>query len=209
MNNADENVGSGNAHIVARGLGGTPQDRMVRSAAALIARDGLAATRMREVADHAKAPRGSIGHHFPGGKHQLTLEALTWIGSTVHSELERIEPAGKRKHPHGVEVLRKFVAMWRAGLSQNQVSSGCSVAAVVHDSGDPELLARAAYVFASWRKPFYNALLTEGIDRERAASLATTVIAALEGAVILSRAEKDIAPLEQTAVVLQDLLIHG
>jgi len=39
---------------------------------------------MREVADHAHAPRGSIGHYFPGGKNQMTMEALAWMGATVH-----------------------------------------------------------------------------------------------------------------------------
>jgi len=96
--------------------------------------------------------------------------------------------------------------MWRRGLFETQLTTGCSVAAVVRHSDNPELLARAAEVFTSWRKPFYDALLVDGFDKQRARALATTVIAALEGAVILSRAERCITPLGETAAVLHDLL---
>jgi len=189
-----------------RGRGDRPQDRMVRSAAALIARDGLAATGMREVADHAHAPRGSIGHYFPGGKNQMTMEALAWMGATVYNELDHAGPKKDQPLAGGVAVLARFVAMWRRGLVETQLTTGCSVAAVVHDSDNPKLLARAAEVFTSWRRPFYDALLVDGFGKQRAHALATTVIAALEGAVILSRAERCITPLEETAAVLHDLL---
>lgn len=214
---------SGDSDGIRRGDGTGPGDRMVRSATTLFARDGLRATGMREIADHAEAPRGSIRHHFPRGKDQLTLEALAWIGGSVRAELDRatagdagsddpdanadISPGERRRPARGVLVLDRFVDMWRQGLLQTHVASGCSVAAVVHDSENPVLMSQAARVFASWREPFQQALLTDDVPEEQASALATTVIAALEGAVILSRANRDIAPLEQTAAVLRDLLV--
>ena len=202
-----------------------PRERMVRSAVALLARDGLQATGMRDVADHAQAPRGSIQHHFPGGKEQLTMEALAWIGGSVRAKLDDAligdfeaedshllpdtESGGDRGSAPGLLVLDRFVGMWRDGLIQMQVTSGCSVAAVVQDSDSPALLAQAAAVFASWREPFHHALRSEGLGEDRARALATTVIAALEGAVILSRAQRDIVPLEQTAAVLREVLLSA
>lgn len=187
------------------GLGA--RDRMVRSAANLIARGGLRATGMREVADHAHAPRGSIRHYFPGGKDQLTMEALAWIGAFVRAELDAAAAGGREDgSAAAVAVLDRFVAMWVEGLSATDVSAGCSIAAVVHDSDAPALLARAAEVFASWREPFRYALVADGVPEDRARALSTTAVAALEGAVILSRAQRDLAPLLDTAAVLRDLL---
>jgi AcrR family transcriptional regulator len=196
---------------------------MVRSAVNLLARDGLQATGMRDIADHAQAPRGSIQHHFPGGKDQLTLEALAWIGCVVRAELDDAStdvletgdrgplpnavPGGNGGSTRSLLVLEKFVAMWRDGMIQTHVATGCSVAAVVQDSNKPELLDQAARVFASWREPFHRALLADGVAAEQASGVATTVIAALEGAVILSRARRDLEPLEQTAAVLHYLLL--
>lgn len=222
---------SGAAYGIPAGAGRSedqgPRERMVRSAAALFARDGLQATGMRDVAAHAHAPRGSIQHHFPGGKDQLTLEALTWIGGVVRTELDDVsvgvmEPGNPGSPPSSYPdvvpdqarrpacstlVLDRFVSMWREGLIQTNVATGCSVAAVVHDSDDPTLLAQAARVFASWSEPFQRALLADGVAPDRASAVATTVIAALEGAVVLSRARGDIVPLEQTAAVLSDVLV--
>ena len=45
--------------------------RMVRSAAALFGSRGLSATSFSDVLADSGAPRGSIYHHFPGGKKQL------------------------------------------------------------------------------------------------------------------------------------------
>ncbi len=99
-----------------------------------------------------------------------------------------------------------FVQLWRQGLKDTALSTGCSLAAVVHDSDEPALLAQVADVFTSWRRPFHHALREAGCSADVADTLATTVVAALEGAVILCRAQRDVAPLEQTAAALRYLL---
>jgi AcrR family transcriptional regulator len=177
---------------------------MVRSAAALIARDGLRGTGMREVADDAGAPRGSIRHHFPGGKDELTLDALSWMGALVRDRLAGV--AGASGPARAAAVLAAFVEMWREALTDTGLAAGCSIAAVVHDTDDPALLSRASVVFTSWRDPFRTALLADGASQETAEVLATTVLAGLEGAVILCRAERSLVPLEQTGAVLRGLL---
>lgn len=196
--------------------GDQPRDRMVRSAATLIARDGLRGAGMRDVADAAGVSRGSFQHYFPGGKDQLTAEALSWMGAAVH---ERLDRAAERRSPGGgptgaldpgggtaVDVLDAFVDLWRQGLIDTAMTTGCSIAATVHDSDDATLLALAAGVFASWCSPFRTALRAEGRPDDQADALATTAVAALEGAVILCRARHDLVPLDQTAAVLRVLL---
>ncbi len=181
------------------GRGDGPRDRMVRSATVLLARDGLRGTGLRDVADHATAPRGSLRHYFPRGKDQLVDEAMAWMGAVVHEELRDAGPAA-------LGVLDRFVGLWRGALTASDVAAGCSIAAVVHDSDDPALLGRAEDVFESWRRPFREALVADGAAPARADVLATTALAALEGAVVLCRARRDLVPLDQTAGVLAELL---
>ena len=52
------------------------QEQMIEGALSLLAKQGLQATSFSEVLKLTKAPRGSIYHHFPGGKDQLVAEAL-------------------------------------------------------------------------------------------------------------------------------------
>ena len=47
------------------------RDRMISGALDLLARRGLQATSFAEVTQATQTPRGSIYHHFPGGKQQL------------------------------------------------------------------------------------------------------------------------------------------
>src|SRR5690348_3534239 len=65
----------------------TPRERMVRSAAVLIREHGLARTGMREIAEAADAPRGSLQHYFPDGKDQVVSEAIDWIATQVTKPL--------------------------------------------------------------------------------------------------------------------------
>ena len=44
------------------------RSRMVEGAVRLLARQGLQATSFSEVLELTGAPRGSVYHHFPGGK---------------------------------------------------------------------------------------------------------------------------------------------
>src|SRR5437588_7959739 len=56
------------------------RERMVRSAAYLFRERGVSGTAFSDVIAHSGAPRGSIYHHFPGGKLQLAEEAVRYIG---------------------------------------------------------------------------------------------------------------------------------
>ena len=53
--------------------------RMVATAAALLGSRGVRATSFSEVLARSRAPRGSIYHHFPGGKKELMRDAMDWL----------------------------------------------------------------------------------------------------------------------------------
>ena len=52
------------------------RDQMIRSAIALFAERGVHGTSFTDVIAQAGAPRGSIYHHFPGGKDELVQAVL-------------------------------------------------------------------------------------------------------------------------------------
>ena len=52
--------------------------RLIDAGAELFSRQGYAATGVKQIVEAARAPFGSVYHHFPGGKEQLTAEAVTW-----------------------------------------------------------------------------------------------------------------------------------
>ena len=176
---------------------------MVFSAAQLIRRDGVSATGMRDVAVHAQAPRGSLQHYFPGGKEQLVNEAVDWSGRYAASRIARFLTAIPEPSPG-----RLFAAMARQWIDEYQAigfEAGCPVAAATVDCAESVESTRkaAAAAFALWRRLVAEALVDMGVAGEaKASALATLMVSSLEGAILIARAEKDVAALE---TVVQEL----
>ncbi|MEU3948429.1 TetR/AcrR family transcriptional regulator [Streptomyces sp. NPDC029526] len=179
---------------------------MVFSAAQLIRRDGVGATGMRDVAAHAGAPRGSLQHYFPGGKEQLVNEAVGWAGGYAADRVGRFVAALPEPTPS--RLFAAMVRQWTDEYASAGFAGGCPVAAATVDragAAEPTRQAVAA-AFTRWTEAVAAALVGMGVPRERAASLSTVMISALEGAILLARAERDVRPLTAVARELGPLL---
>jgi hypothetical protein len=80
------------------------------------------------------------------------------------------------------------------------------VAATVEGDRVPAVHDAADEAFQRWEQLHVANLRRHGIDDDRAQSLATLIVAAIEGAVILSRAERSSQPLERVVDELHALL---
>jgi AcrR family transcriptional regulator len=174
------------------------RERMVSSTVALIRRRGLTGTGFAEVIAHSGAPRGSIYHHFPGGKKQLAQAAVERTAEQVDQVLRTL-PATSAP-----ELIDGFIGIWQQVLSDDP-GVGCPVAGTVLDTDDSMLLDTAREAFARWRGTLTDRLGEVGVLPDRAPALATMVVAAMEGALVLCRAERSTAPLRVVAEQLKRL----
>ncbi|MFJ4695862.1 TetR/AcrR family transcriptional regulator [Streptomyces sp. NPDC088766] len=183
-----------------------PRERMVFSAAQLVRREGVGATGMREVAAHARAPRGSLQHYFPGGKEQLVNEALAWAGRYAAGRVTRFLAALPEPTPSA--LFGEMVRQWTDEYESAGFAGGCPVAAATVDCAESVESTReaAAAAFAVWNGAVADALTGMGVPSERAAPLATLMIGALEGAILIARAEQDVRALTGAARELGPLL---
>jgi len=179
--------------------------RMVRSAASLIRTRGVSATSFSDVIDDSGAPRGSIYHHFPQGKEQLAQDAITWTSGRVLAH-QRSCPATT---PPG--VLEWFIDMWRQVAIASGGTAGCVVAGVAVDTlPDAEaLMSVVRATFQSWVDLLAEQLAATGVPAARAHTVAVATLAGMEGALILCRAERSVAPLEGVAKELVRLVEPG
>ncbi|MCI0994531.1 TetR/AcrR family transcriptional regulator [Pseudomonas corrugata] len=180
---------------------------MIEGAADLLRRKGMTATSMREVVRHSHTPRGSIAHHFPGGKRQLLEAAVEYAGREVSEPLAQL--LGKYGPVKGMEL---FVGQWRKTLEESAFQAGCAVLAVsveqyVSDQRgesvpeletqiQQQLLDQAEAIFDQWRDIVAKALQMAGVTEVRAHGLAVLAIASIEGSVALCRAARSSTPLE-------------
>ncbi len=182
------------------------RERMVRSAIRLLRRHGAGATTIDRVLADSGAPRGSVYHHFPGGRNQLIDEAVTRAGASMHDIIDATQRA-----PDPVVAVDDFFALFRQRLVDGAFRSGCPIvaAAVAANDDAPELTQRAGAVFEDWQDRFTALFRRHGLPEDRSRRLAALVIAAWEGAVLLCRAQQAAAPMDAVSAEIHELLVHA
>jgi AcrR family transcriptional regulator len=165
---------------------------MIVSTSLLIRERGARATSLDLVLEHSGAPRGSVYHHFPGGRDQLLREATDFAGEYVARRLERVSGEGP------LAAIEALYDWYCESLLESDFRAGCPVVAVTVEAPQegPGLLDAARAAFERWRRALASELEAAGIDASRAGELGTLVLAAFEGALILARAYRDLAPLD-------------
>jgi len=167
--------------------------RMVRSAATLVRERGIHGTGLREVVAHSGGPRGSLARFFPGGKTQLVTEAIDFAIVDLFGDLEHAV-AEAETFPEAIGVI---VAPWRRLLVDHDFALGCPLAATICDAADNHSLrTHVRDLFAAWQAPVAGAYTRFGAPRSESEAQATVLMAALEGALILARAQRTVEPLD-------------
>jgi len=152
---------------------------LLKGARQLLAEKGYAGMELRDVAERGEAPRGSIYHHFPGGKVQLAREAAELEGATIRDLIERsLEERGLK------QTLALFGDFFRRRVADYPERIGCPVAAV------------ATAAFQSWERPIAAALRDEGVNARDAEAFAGLVVSTVEGALLRARAAGSQEPLD-------------
>jgi TetR/AcrR family transcriptional repressor of lmrAB and yxaGH operons len=172
---------------------------MVEGAVRLLATKGVEGTSFADVLAATGTPRGSVYHHFPGGKTELLHAALDY--ASEHA-LAAVEPA--RGQPATV-VVKRFLALWRGLLDRSDLAAGCAVLAVTVATADPSLREHAATIFRAWTDQLTEMFIVGGMKKAPARELAATAIAATEGAVVLCRAQRSREPFDHVAAALVSL----
>jgi TetR/AcrR family transcriptional regulator, lmrAB and yxaGH operons repressor len=179
-----------------------PRERMINSALVLMGEHGVEATSFSQVIEHSGAPRGSIYHHFPGGKAQLIEEATVHAGDII---VKLLTDAVER-HQDPVAAVDAIADFWRTVMHNSDFAAGCPVlAATLEGDRSPAARDAARVAFERWQYLLADILQRAGIPDERARSLGSISISAIEGAVILARAQRSNAPLERVVDELRTL----
>ena len=177
---------------------GETRERLLRTAAVLFQTQGYHATGLNQVVAEGNAPKGSLYFHFPGGKEQLAAESLALSAGEVQERLR------------SVTDLDDALDLFAAQLVASDFRDGCPIATVALDAAaeSDQIRTACATAYGSWRAVLTDFLVRQGIHMDRAPGLATTVLAAVEGALLLARTQRDVSPLRQVAADMR-ILIEG
>lgn len=185
-----------------RGAAVGTRQRMLDSALLILRERGAAGVTIDAVLAHSGAPRGSVYHHFPGGRSELILGAVRQAGGYISAMIDGTADGG------GPQVLERLAEFWRRALIGSDFRAGCPAVAMTVDSRHslPEAAVLVDEIFARWRGSLARRLMLDGVPADRAERLATVVVAAFEGAILLCRAHQDLSPLDDVVHELTPLL---
>jgi TetR/AcrR family transcriptional repressor of nem operon len=171
--------------------------RIVDAAAALVFENGVAGTSLDDVGAAARVGKSQIYHYF-ADKSSLISEVVARQTITV---LEGQEP-----HISQLDSWKSW-AGWRDQLIREQLENhcagGCPLGSIASELADSNEAARVLLVdsFDRWELAF-----RDGIERMRSAgllradadadSLASAVLAAVQGGLLLCKTRKNTGPLE-------------
>ncbi|GAA0584255.1 TetR/AcrR family transcriptional regulator [Kribbella sandramycini] len=174
---------------------------MVQAANQLIRERGYHATAFSDVLKLSGAPRGSVYFHFPGGKTQLAAEAAE---AHAHEQIQLIDRVAQEA-TSAVDLVERYVDLGREGMAGSDYARGCGIAPLVtEDAGrdSPDLRETSRRTFTEMIDRLTFHLVTFGLNRPDAHSLANAVIAGIEGAMVTSRALHSTAPYDALRTAL-------
>lgn len=179
------------------------RQRFIDSTAHLLQQRGYHGTGLRDVLEHSRAPRGSLYFHFPGGKEQLAAEAIQHGAGRICEALRGVFAATRDIG----EAVTQILSLLALQLQASDFTLGCPVAPVALEQVEGALLTDAVRsAYDSWHAVILARLLEEGHAPARAQSLATFALSAIEGALLLSKVRRDVAPMTDTAKELAALV---
>ncbi|MGW4246920.1 TetR/AcrR family transcriptional regulator [Nocardia sp. NPDC004722] len=173
--------------------GAETRDRLLDATQESVEAAGYFGTGLNQVIARSGAPRGSLYFHFPGGKDQLVGESVRRAGAAIGDSLGALADSELPV----ADVVDLVLRQLGDRLEESEWRKGCPVATVALETAasNDSIQEVCAEVYSSW----------EDILRARLAGqpggddLATTILALIEGALILARAHRDREPLNRVA----------
>ena len=161
--------------------------------AELLRVQGYAATGIKQLAEAAGAPVGSIYHHFPGGKAEIVARVLRTTGAAY------VQLVPLLLDPHD-DLVAGVVAAFDAAaddVEQTGWANMCPVGTITGEVADtePALRAVAAEVITDWVVQLSAYLEGRGLAPKDARSAAYALLSALEGGFLLARGLHSAEPL--------------
>ena len=183
---------------------GSTRDQIIETTCMLLEAQGYHATGLNQIIAESGSPKGSLYYYFPQGKEELTAEAIARSGRIVEGNIR----AGLAKIEEPAEAIASFVRTIAQGVETSKFSVGGPLTTValetVNSSERLNLACREAY---GWlRDAFAEKVVAGGVAPERAATLATFIVSAIEGGIILSRTNHSGDALRQVADELGNYL---
>ena len=178
--------------------------KTLAAAARLFRERGYHGTALQEILEAGGSPRGSLYFHFPKGKEQIGEAALTLAGEAVRKGLAAAAESSDSAEVFVIRIARGMAA----DLEKSDFREGCPIATTaLETSAQSEALGAATRnAFKSWEAEIATGLARHGFPLPDAETIATAILSQLEGALLLARTYRSLAPMQRAESALKLLI---
>lgn len=179
---------------------------MITAMAELLRAQGYHATGLNQITQESGTPKGSLYFHFPGGKEELAIAAVQAAGE---EESQRIAATLGSQEQLADAISALALAIAHSLQSSNfQDGNPVTLIAVETAATHEALRQTCEQIYQTWYALIEERLQLAGLPSSQSESWAMLILAALEGALVLSRTQRTLKPLEAVADQLRSLLSH-
>lgn len=188
--------------------GDETREYILAQTASLFSQQGFSGTSMSDVMRVTGLEKGGIYNHFRS-KEQLALEAYEYAAGKVGERMSAMVYA----HKHAADRLLAMVDAMALVLFDPVLPGGCPTmnAAIESDDTNPTMQEKAARTLNAWVHMIHR-ITEKGIERGELqpqvdiSTLASLIIATLEGALMMSKACNDPAHMARTSAFLKQYI---
>lgn len=182
--------------------------KIIRQAAELFNQKGYAGSSISDIMAATGLKKGGIYNHFKS-KDELAIAAFDYAFDLVSKK----NWAAIKAKRHAVERLQAMVSGYLSYVDNPPIVGGCPLmnTAIETDDINSPLRDRTLQAMKAWRSLIIR-IVQHGIKRGQVRStvnpdvVATIIISTLEGAIMMSKLDRDSIHLERAVKHLQDYL---
>ncbi len=179
----------------------TTREKLIHTTAKLVWNHGYFGTGITEILEQSSVPKGSMYHHFPKGKDQIIIASIHHSGAIMQEKFKDV-----LRSKGALEGLCAIVDLLRDEMKKSDFQHCCPIATVALDisSHNEEIRQVCQEMYVSWQEGLASYLESRSI--EKAMDKSRLFFIMIEGAFILSKAQRDLSFLELQKEYLHSIL---
>jgi TetR/AcrR family transcriptional repressor of lmrAB and yxaGH operons len=181
------------------------REKFLKTAGALMEKQGYHGTGLSEILSKSGAPKGSLYYYFPEGKEQIASEVVLQAGNILATRIRE----KTQDEPDAGKAIHNFLCSVAQRMEETDYHSGSPLTMLamesVTQSERVNQACREAYDMLV--DTFKEILVTKGgMEEVSASSTAEMIVSAVEGSIVLSRTHHSADYLRRVADHIEKML---
>ena len=180
-------------------------ENLVMVAATLFRKQGYSASSISDILKEAQAAKGSLYHHFPGGKQDLAIAAARYSSEcllTLMSDSFEKARMEQESFSDGIQRFIEKIALMFEIMDAQELSP--VTATLLNGSLNDGFRKEASALFTQWQEAFHAEGLSFGVPIEDLHYRGKKLLLLIEGAWIVARAAGHAEPIRNVAQIMQE-----